>query len=1094
MGIELYNHDPHKFSDLGLQLRLPVDMIPSGQYSRHTNALADIEGQLKTRAGLSLVAHISPDFITTLFRLNQLASSPSATQRIFAGVDGRIYYQILPGTTIVTGTPTFIGLPLFIIDFRFDYDSAAWAIVASYSGMYKIRVRDGGISLADPFLQWALGQAPPTSSATAAAAGSGNLNNGSGPGYDWRYTYVNSTVNTESNPSPINLPGGTGEQFPTVNVNPDSAVTPSTTFLVGAKTTPWSLTGFLNTAYDFGIHDGTAPVVYPPTLVPGQIIKVTYISGTVQCSDARPHVNGGGQASYVTGSSNGPNGTPFPTKYMPGSTLGLGGLCGAFTDGSGQVIQPLSIGLGGTFVVPAGASKLQFGINDDRLDDNRDAGFTIQVAGVTPSPCSNPTNAYDGDDTTYAAFVGVSYPQSAQSCLFKSWTLGGTVVGLALNITSEVVTLIPGSGTVTVFVEYSIDSGSTWSTLYTTGTTRAKRTDTVNFAVGVDPSLIQVRAICTGNGVSGDALALSLRIYEIDTTVSVGSALVLTLTDEQAEVCVVPPTDPQQDTIRLYRRGGSLVDTWYKVGDFIVSTLVIGGCGAGTLSIIDNVADAGLTSAVDLDNDQPVTGIEKLNAPLPVIWGQFDRRVLGCGESSRPDAVYFSKQGNADSWPPGNWVTVSSPSDPMQAGCIYNTRCFAFSFERMYELVPGLVAGVTFSPFPTPTTRGLISPWGLCTYDRVYFVSKDGIYATVGGPEESIVENDIKPIFPTKDGPGRDCHGYEAVDMSQPRMIRLSAHNDEIWFTYKGATTDTIQKLIYDIRKKRWRAATYTPEMLCEYSEPGVPSSLLHAGADGSVYQSAVGTDNGLAIPVITRTGAYDQGLPLSQKEYGSVVFDLDPGGADDANPVTITPYINGEAHAEAALTVTGSGRMQVPLSLDDLMAYNLEFEVAWSRTDVGVSGQAVSPTLYQFDILWRPEPTQLTHWEARENSYGMAGYAHLRDGYIGIRCTSDLTLKLYGDGSATPFDTITIPSTAGRRRKTFFAAKANKWKLLRITLDSPDGTPFRTYETDVEFRIKQWLNPLGYHIVRMLGGESQFVSGAYASQIMSDAPNSGGS
>jgi hypothetical protein len=1093
MGIDLYNHDGHKFSDLGLQLRLPVDSIPSGQYSRHTNALADIEGQLETRAGVTLVSHVASDFIHTLFRLNQLPASPSATQRIFGSVDGHIYYQIVPGTDIVTGTPTFNGPPLSIIDFRFDYDSAAWAIVASNSGMYKIRVRDGGAALADPFLQWLLGEVPPTLAATATAGSSGNLNNGSGPGYDWRYTYVNSLVNTESNPSPIDIVGGAGTKYPTVNVNPDSAVTPPVTLVVGPKSTPWTLTGLLNGAYNFGVHDGTPPVAYTPTLVPGQVLKVSYISGTVRCSDARPHVNAAGQASYVTGSSNGPNGTPFPTKYMPGSTLGLGGLCGAFTDGSGQVIQPLSIGLGGQFVVPAGASRIQFGINDDQLNDNTDSGFTIQVTGVTPSPCANPTNAYDGNDTTYASFVGVSYPPSAQSCLFKDWVTVGTVVGLELNIDSEIITLIPGTGNIQVFVEYSIDSGVTWSTVYTTNTARGRRTDSINFAVGVNPSAIQVRAICAGNGVSGDNLSLSLRIYEINTNTLDGAATVLPLTDQEALVCVVPPTDPQQDTIRLYRRGGSLVDTWYKVGDFIVSTLTIGGCGTGTLEITDNVADGGLTSAIELDNDQPVTGITKLNTPLPIIWGPFDRRVLGVGDASRPDAVYFSKQGNADAWPPGNWVSVSSPSDPMQAGCVYNTRTFAFSHERMYELVPGLQSGVTFSPFPTPTTRGLISPYGLCTYDRVYFVAKDGIYATTGGPEVSIVENDIKPLFPTKDGPGRECHGYESVDMSQPEKIRLSAHNDEIWFTYKGAQTDTLQLLVYDIRKQRWRAAQYTPGMLCQYSEPGVPSSLLHAGADGSVYQSSNGTDNGFPIAVSTRTGAFDQGLPLSQKEYGSVVFDLDPGGAVADNPITITPYINGEAQAESAIEVIGDGRMQVPLSLDDLMAYNLEFEISWSRTDVAVDGNSVVPTLYQFDILWRPEPTQLTHWEARENSYGIAGYAHLRDGYLGIRCTEDLLMKFYLDGSATPFTTLTIPSTSGRRRKLFFALPANKWKLVRVTLDSPGGTPFRCYEMDCEFRIKQWLTPLGYRVVRLLGGESQFVSGAYASQLLGDSPSSGG-
>lgn len=65
-----------------------------------------------------------------------------------------------------------------------------------------------------------------------------------------------------------------------------------------------------------------------------------------------------------------------------GTWLGLGGLCGCFTDGTGQIIgQPFAIG--GSVVslkVPAGATQLQLGIDDDILSDNS-GGFTVPVNG-----------------------------------------------------------------------------------------------------------------------------------------------------------------------------------------------------------------------------------------------------------------------------------------------------------------------------------------------------------------------------------------------------------------------------------------------------------------------------------------------------------------------------------------------------------------------------------------------------------------------------------------------------------------------------------------------------------------------------------------
>src|SRR5690349_2349293 len=55
-----YQHSITKFADTGLELRLPVDLVPETKYSRLTNAVPVIEGQLISRDGVTEIAYILP--------------------------------------------------------------------------------------------------------------------------------------------------------------------------------------------------------------------------------------------------------------------------------------------------------------------------------------------------------------------------------------------------------------------------------------------------------------------------------------------------------------------------------------------------------------------------------------------------------------------------------------------------------------------------------------------------------------------------------------------------------------------------------------------------------------------------------------------------------------------------------------------------------------------------------------------------------------------------------------------------------------------------------------------------------------------------
>lgn len=953
---DIYRHQEVKLADAGLQLRLPVDMVPPTQYSRITNWLPVIEGRLAGRSALKWLAQLggntfSPSMgVHTLFRLNQ-ASVSTVPERLF-GEDVTLLGLSLPdGTTPVNHGSFFDGNPFTRTSTQFPNDPAAWAIFAEHAAMVKYKPNAAG---ATGYAQ-RLGIPPPRQAVRfSSAAGGGAI---TGTDYDWRYTFYNATLGTESNPSPIMWDSGAIETLrPTAVTSPDP--------------------GF------------------------------------------------GGSLFFA---ANIPN----------GSTHAVGK-----TNSAAETRQSILFNTWGS-ATNAPYQSLQL-------------VFTASIqTGVTPlSGCCF--------FSIYFSVDGGTTWRSVNDGIFTIPAVGGNIyLDLPANIDLsqlQVRAVVLGVGDVTVPPPI---------------TGRRIRQRGGNF---------DVTGLLTGGGGSYtlDLSLLNLYSYGIAADAAVDTN---DLSAESAILCVSPDPTNQATAIRLYRRGGSIPEGWFMVGEFPVASLTAGGCGAGFYEITDNIPDDELGQQLSLLNDAPVTSIYNENRPLPYIWGPFIDRLIACGDPDRPGAVYFSNSGNGEQWGSPNWIQVSPPSDGLQGGCVYNTRCFAFSHERMYELVPGIASGVTFDPFPTPTARGLVSPWGLCVADMIYFVAKDGVYATTGGQEASLVENDIKPLFPTYDSPAQDVNGYEAVDLERIEDIKLEYHNGELWFLYLGKTTGTKQILIYDTIKKRWRAASYPLTFPTQgglrsvYSESTSDSSMMAGDYNGNIYLfSGIGADTGYQVDpspytLTLRTGSFDQGMPLNTKEYGNVIFDVDPGGGT----ITITPYINGEAMVEMALTITGSGRQQVPLTLSDVIAFNLEFEVST------VCGAGLNPIIYQFDILWRAEPVYLKHFEVRPTSHDLPGFQFIRDMYVALRSTADITLSLVLDETTT--QTYTIPSTAGKRVKTYLPIHPNKYKLVQYIFDSSEQ--FKLYETDSEVRLRDWNVPFSYIVRKPFGADSTLTTSALEGRLV---------
>jgi RHS repeat-associated protein len=156
--------------------------------------------------------------------------------------------------------------------------------------------------------------------------------------------------------------------------------------------------------------------------------------------------------------------TPPPSS-VPTVTLlsqpspGRGALIGAFTDNNGDLIEPIVVGTTArTFITPAGATRLQLGIDDNYYSDNAGAGFIVAVNGVnvTVPPTAQPWNWKTGGLNNSYQF-GINDGSSP-------------VIGTANLTAGQPVSIAYQSGTVTTDTPLRSLVDANGETNFTTGT------------------------------------------------------------------------------------------------------------------------------------------------------------------------------------------------------------------------------------------------------------------------------------------------------------------------------------------------------------------------------------------------------------------------------------------------------------------------------------------------------------------------------------------------------------------------------------------------------------------------------------------------
>jgi len=446
------------------------------------------------------------------------------------------------------------------------------------------------------------------------------------------------------------------------------------------------------------------------------------------------------------------------------------------------------------------------------------------------------------------------------------------------------------------------------------------------------------------------------------------------------------------------------------------------GAGAGShVLLADNVGAGNVVMEVQ----EPILQ----GQPLAAMWGPYKETLFGCGNPKAPGFVYFTRFGDPDGSSDSMYVEVTSPSETMMNGLLYNNRAFAFSDQRLFGILPSGSAG-KFEFVEVPNGKGLANKWSFCVGPKIWFVSNDGIYETDGG-EPLRISDDIQPLFPTGDLPGVAVNGMNPVKMNGP--LRLAYHGNYLFFDYQD-TDNIYQTAVYDISTKAWFPDNYfsSPSrgFLTHYAETDIESggnkrvTLLAGGNDGFFYTFGGFSDDGDPISCSIRVPVFNGGDTRAKKIFGELVFDMDPQGAS----ILCTPYLDNYSTQISGTTFSNPSRLITnPIDLQSGLgqfARNLGVDISWSSS-------IASPKMYFWEpsFLSRPEDTFL-----RADDWTDGGYAgsKLVWGFLLESDTDGATKGFKLDGDQTELESYS-DSLSGQLVKAYSVVPPKIASLLRL-------------------------------------------------------------
>jgi hypothetical protein len=240
-------------------------------------------------------------------------------------------------------------------------------------------------------------------------------------------------------------------------------------------------------------------------------------------------------------------------------------------------------------------------------------------------------------------------------------------------------------------------------------------------------------------------------------------------------------------------------------------------------------------------------------------------------------------------------------------GCMMGRRAIVGSTERWWALYPDFYNVSQWAPIQLPLGRGLYCRWGIYSDGKtLWFIGKDGIYQSDGGPEQSLTDQQLYALFPHEGQPGTSVTvGGTTItppDFTQTSALRLSGGDGYLYFDFKD-TLGNYATLVYDTKQKGWVSYdVYGVPVLTHYAEEG---SGVHAtlcgGSDGNLYALTGSSDGAAEVPwaVWTRTAAASAEFQVFNGSYLGARSSV-------AATVILTVVVDGASYAYTINTTGG--------------------------------------------------------------------------------------------------------------------------------------------------------------------------------------------
>ena len=251
------------------------------------------------------------------------------------------------------------------------------------------------------------------------------------------------------------------------------------------------------------------------------------------------------------------------------------------------------------------------------------------------------------------------------------------------------------------------------------------------------------------------------------------------LTAQVLSIPVVASADPQVTHIRVYRTlaGGAL----YLFDQQVPNTMA---------TVTSSQADGALGTAVETDNDGP---------PAAGWVVEFQNHLWLCQDADNPHYLWYSKRFQPESWPPGQFVALGDPTDPLQCALPMTGLLGVFSRLTKYRVTGNTASG--FVGIEALNTRGTLAPnAAIVSSQGALFVARDGLFLTNFVATDTEISQAIQALF--SPSPSLTNALY-SIDWSVPDALTLAEYKRRLWFGYQD-TNGGRMLAIYSLDTQRW--------------------------------------------------------------------------------------------------------------------------------------------------------------------------------------------------------------------------------------------------------------------------------------------------